>query len=169
MRSSKEIGLSDLDSFSALLSVYWVCAIFYFILVFTSTQNSVSHLVFKIIHTSTSEQHRYIYIFKSLREERWQRASLCTVKASTCTSIRHFNLFLHHSVTRPIGIPYPSYFSPPLPQYLPASLAPFFPSLRFSLVKIPYPFIRQNNLIAVLCYLSISLGSHTLKKVIPFE
>lgn len=167
MRSSKEIGLSDLDSFSALLSEYWVCAIFSFILVFTSTQNSVSHLVFKIIHTSTSEQYRYI--FKSLREERRQRVSLCTVKASTCASIRHFNLFLHHSVTEPIGIPCPSNFSPPLPQYLPASLAPFYPSIRFSLVEIPYPFIRQNNLIAVLCYLSISLGSHTLMKVIPFE
>lgn len=164
MRSSKEIWLSDLDSFSALLSELWVCAIFSFILVFTSTQNSVSHLVFKIIHTSRSEKHRYI--FKSLREERWQRASLCTVKASTWTPIRHF---LHHSVIKPLGVLRPSYFSPPLPQYLPASLAPFFPSLRFSLVKIPYPFIRQNNLIAVLCYLSISLGSHTPKKVIPFE
>lgn len=164
MRSSKEIWLSDLDSFFALLSELWVSAIVSFILGSTWTHNSASHLVFKIINTS--EQHKYI--LQSLRDER-QRASFCRLRASMWTTIRHFNVFLHLSVTKPRASPCPSCFSLPIPQYLPASLGPLFPFLSYSLVKILYPFIRQNNLIAILCYLSISLGSHTPKKVIPFE
>lgn len=139
MRGSKEIWLSDLDSFSALFSELWASAIFCFILVFTWTQNSASHLVFKIILKSISEQHKHL--LESLREERW-RASLCMFKATLCTPIRHFNLPSTTLLLSQWGfhILPASSFHLPIPSHL---IAPFFPLQDSLLLKFLIPSLGR--------------------------